>query len=150
MDPTVFPVLAYSLTSDTHSLVELRDIALYQLRPLLSTISGVAKIEVLGGAQREYQVIVNPARLDSYGLALSDVAKALSAANVIQAVGRLEDHYKLYLAMSDTQAYEPRADPRHDPSFRSRGACSARRRCHGQRRDSAAVGARDAPTAMTR
>lgn len=103
MDPTVFPVLAYSLTSDTYSLVELRDIALYQLRPLLSTISGVAKIEVLGGAQREYRVNVNPARLDSYGLSLSDVAKALSAANVIQAVGRMEDHYKLYLAMSDTR-----------------------------------------------
>ncbi len=105
MDPTVFPVLAYSLTSDTHSLVELRDIALYQLRPLLSTISGVAKIEVLGGAQREYQVNVNPARLDSYGLSLSDVAKALSAANVIQAVGRMEDRYKLYLAMSDTRLH---------------------------------------------
>lgn len=103
MDPTVFPVLAYSLTSDTHSLVELRDLALYQLRPLLSTIRGVAKIEVLGGTQREYQVNVNPARLDSYGLSLSDVAKALLAANVIQAVGRLEDHYKLYLAMSDTR-----------------------------------------------
>src|SRR4029077_13441014 len=86
---------------DARSLVELRDLALYQLRPLLSTISGVAKIEVLGGAQREYQVNVNPARLDSYGLALSDVAKALSAANVIQAVGRLEDHYKLYLAITD-------------------------------------------------
>jgi len=103
MEPTVFPVLAYSLTSDSHSLVELRDIALYQLRPLLSTITGVAKIEVLGGAQREYQVQVNPARLDAYGLALSDVAKSLSAANVIEAVGRMEDHYKLYLAMSDTR-----------------------------------------------
>jgi multidrug efflux pump subunit AcrB len=103
MDPTVFPVLAYSLTSDTHSLVELRDIALYQLRPLLSTIDGVAKIEVLGGDQREYRVNVNPARLDSYGLSLSDVAKALSAANVIEAVGRMEDHYKLYLAVSDTR-----------------------------------------------
>lgn len=105
MDPTVFPVLAYSLTSDTRSLVELRDIALYQLRPLLSTVSGVAKIEVLGGAQREYQVNVNPARLDSYGLSLADVAKALSAANVIQAVGRLDDRYKLYLAMSDTRLF---------------------------------------------
>ncbi len=103
MDPTVFPVLAYSLISDTRSLVELRDIALYQLRPLLSTIGGVAKIEVLGGAQREYQVNINPARLESHGLSLSDVAKALSAANVIEAVGRMEDHYKLYLAMSDTR-----------------------------------------------
>jgi multidrug efflux pump subunit AcrB len=83
--------------------VELRDIALYELRPLLSTTSGVAKIEVLGGAQREYQVQVNPARLDAYGLSLSDVSKSLSAANVIEAVGRMEDHYKLYLAMSDTR-----------------------------------------------
>ena len=103
MDPTVFPVLAYSLTSDAHSLVDLRDIALYQLRPLISTITGVAKVEILGGAQREYQINVNPARLDSYGLSLSDVAKSLSAANVIEAVGRMEDHYKLYLAMSDTR-----------------------------------------------
>ncbi|HUK91390.1 MAG TPA: efflux RND transporter permease subunit, partial [Blastocatellia bacterium] len=103
MDPTVFPVLAYSLTSDTRSLVELRDIALYQLRPLLSTISGVAKIEVLGGAQREYEVALDPARLDAYGLSLSDVAKVLSAANVVEAVGRMEDHYKLYLTISDTR-----------------------------------------------
>ena len=143
MDPTVFPVLAYSLTSDTRSLVELRDIALYQLRPLLSTISGVAKIEVLGGAQREYQAIVNPARLDSYGLALSDVAKALSAANVIQAVGRLEDHYKLYLAMSDTRLVS--LEQIRNTILRSGPARfgSTRRRSHGQRRDSAAVGARD-------
>src|SRR5438874_12398623 len=107
MDPTVFPVLAYSLTSDNHSLVELRDIALYQLRPLLSTIPGVAKIEVLGGAQREYQVNLDPARLDAYGLSLSDVSKSLSAANVIAAVGRMEDRYKLYLAMSDTRFLNP-------------------------------------------
>ncbi len=103
MDPTVFPVLAYSLTSDTRSLVELRDMALYQLRPLLSTVSGVAKVEVLGGAQEEYRVTVDPGRLAAYGLSLDDVAKALSAANVITAVGRLEDHYKLYLVMSDTR-----------------------------------------------
>ena len=45
----------------------------------------------------------NPARLDSYGLSISDVAKVLSAANVIEAVGRMEEHYKLYLAMSDTR-----------------------------------------------
>ncbi len=103
MDPTVFPVLAYSMTSDTRSLVELRDIALYQLRPLLSTLKGVTKVGVLGGAQEEYRVTVDPARLASFGLSPADVAKALSAANVITAVGRLEAHYKLYLVVSDTR-----------------------------------------------
>jgi CzcA family heavy metal efflux pump len=103
MDPTVFPVMAYSLTSDTQSLVELRDLALYQLRPLLSTVSGVARTDVAGGAQEEYRVTVNPFKLASYGLSLSDVTKAVSASNVIEAVGRLEDHYKLYLIVSDTR-----------------------------------------------
>jgi multidrug efflux pump subunit AcrB len=63
MDPTVFPVLGYSLTSDTHSLVELRDLALYQIRPVLSAVAGVARIGVLGGATAEYQVMADPAKL---------------------------------------------------------------------------------------
>ncbi len=103
MDPTVFPVMAYSLTSDTQSLVELRDLALYQLRPILSTVKGIARVDVAGGALEEYRVTVNPFKLASYGLSLDDVTKAVSASNVIQAVGRLEDHYKLYLVMSDTR-----------------------------------------------
>jgi multidrug efflux pump subunit AcrB len=103
MDPTVFPILAYSLTSSNQSQTALYDLARYQLRPLLSSVNGVARIEVMGGAQEEYQVTVDPARLMTYGLTLSDVAQALSAANVVTAVGRLEDHYKLYLAIADTR-----------------------------------------------
>ncbi len=106
MSPTIFPVLAYSLTSDTRSLVELRDIALYQLRPLLSTVKGVAKIGVQGGAREEYRVTVDAARLAAYGLSLNDVAKAVSGANVITAVGRIEDHYKLDLVVSDTRFHD--------------------------------------------
>ncbi|HUW28232.1 MAG TPA: efflux RND transporter permease subunit [Sulfuriferula sp.] len=103
MDPTVFPILAYSLTSTTQSQTALYDLARYQLRPLLSSVNGVARIEVIGGAQEEYEVTVDPARLLAYGLTLTDVAQALSAANVVTAVGRLEDHYKLYLAIADAR-----------------------------------------------
>ena len=103
MDPTVFPVLAYSLTSDTRTPTELRDIALYQLRPLFSTVQGVGHIGVQGGQVEEFRVTVDPARLTAMGLTFEDAAHALSAANVIRAVGRLEDHAKLYLILSDTQ-----------------------------------------------
>ena len=103
MNPTVFPVLGYSLTSDTESLVQLRDLALYQVRPVLSTVEGVAQVEVQGGATREYQVFVDPARLGAFSLSLTDVADALSAANVYTAVGKMEDHDRLYLVLSDTQ-----------------------------------------------
>jgi CzcA family heavy metal efflux pump len=103
MDPTVFPVIGYSLVSDTHSLVELRDIGLYQIRPVLSTVPGVARIGVQGGATAEYHVIVDTAKLASFGLGLDDVAKAVSATNVLSAVGRLQEYDKLYLVLSDTQ-----------------------------------------------
>ena len=103
MDPTVFPILAYSLTSDSVSQTALYDLARYQLRPLLSSVNGVARTEVIGGAQEEYRVTVQPDRLMAYGLTLADVAQALSAANVVTAVGRLEDQYKLYLIISDTR-----------------------------------------------
>ncbi|NIA52425.1 efflux RND transporter permease subunit [Massilia sp. TW-1] len=103
MDPTVFPIIAYSLVSSTLSEVALHDLAEFQLRPALSSVDGVARVQVQGGAIEEYRVTVDPARLAAVGLALDDVAKAVSAANVISAVGRLEDHYKLYLAVSDTR-----------------------------------------------
>ncbi len=103
MDPTVFPVLAYSLTSESRPPTELGDIAQYQLRPLLSTVQGVGRIGVQGGQTEEFRVTVDPARLNAMGFTFDDVAHALSAANVIRAVGRLEDHSKLYLLLSDTQ-----------------------------------------------
>ncbi|MDD2541068.1 MAG: efflux RND transporter permease subunit, partial [Desulfuromonadaceae bacterium] len=46
MDPTVFPVLAYSLTSNDKSLVELRDIARFRIVPLLSGVTGTSRIQV--------------------------------------------------------------------------------------------------------
>jgi len=103
MDPTVFPVIAYSLTSDSHSLVELRDLALYTLRPALSTVSGVARVTVQGGRVEEYRVNVDPDKLQSFKLTLAEVASALSASNVQVAVGHLEQYNKLYLVVSDTR-----------------------------------------------
>ena len=107
MEPTVFPVLGYSLTSAKQSQVALHDLAQYQIKPLLTGISGVASVEVLGGAQAEYQVIVDTARLNSFGLSLDDVAKTLAASNVLHAVGRLEQNYKLYLALTNSQLQNP-------------------------------------------
>lgn len=103
MDPTVFPVTAYSLTSSSESLVQLRDLAQYKLVPLLSSINGVSRVAVMGGEQGEYRVEIDPVQLDARGLSFDEVLKALSASNVLQAVGRLEDHYKLYLLLSDTR-----------------------------------------------
>jgi multidrug efflux pump subunit AcrB len=104
MDPFVFPVLGLSLASSAdRSQVELRDRALYELAPRLSTIPGVARVGVQGGRSAEFQVLLDPARLDAVDLTLEDVVHSISAANVVEAVGRLEQDERLYLLLADTQ-----------------------------------------------
>lgn len=101
MEPTVFPIIAYSLTSTTLSPVALRDLAQYQLRPLLTGVPGVADVGVTGGRDEEYQILADPQRLMALGLTFDDVVRAVGGANLVQAVGRIEDHYKLFLVVSD-------------------------------------------------
>lgn len=99
MDPTIFPVLGYSVTSDASSLVALKNFAVYQLRPLLAAINGVAEVSILGGRETEYQVLVDPARLASLGLSMADVQSALAADNLVAAAGRFEDQSRLFLTL---------------------------------------------------
>ncbi|MDE2182726.1 MAG: efflux RND transporter permease subunit [Alphaproteobacteria bacterium] len=101
MNPTVFPVGAYSLTSDALSQAQLRDIGQYQLIPLLSAIPGVASVDVQGGDIREFRVQADPALLASYGLTMADLSAALGASNVLQVVGKVQDRHKLLLAVAD-------------------------------------------------
>ena len=101
MDPTVFPIIAYSLTSATLSPTRLRELADLRIAPALSSIAGVSRVQAIGGALAEIEVLVDPTRLQARDLALDDVTKALAAANVITAVGRVEDRYKLLLVLTD-------------------------------------------------
>ncbi|MEO7065927.1 MAG: efflux RND transporter permease subunit [Rhodanobacter sp.] len=103
MDPTTFPVLAYSLRSHTLSPSALHDLAEYQLRPLLSGITGVAHVDVQGGETAEFHADVDPGKLRALNLSLSDVTNAVGHAATIQAMGRVSDHYKLFLLLADNQ-----------------------------------------------
>ena len=103
MDPVTYPILAYSLRSDTLTPTQLHDLATYQLRPLLSSIPGVAHIGVQGGTVGEYHVDVDMDRLRARGLTLADLDQAVSRAATIRAMGRIQDHYKLFLLLANNQ-----------------------------------------------
>ncbi len=103
MDPTTFPELGYSLRSHSVSPSDLHDLAKYRLRPLLSSITGVAHVDVQGGAEAEFHAEVDPGKLRALDLSLADVTTAVSNAATIQAMGRMSDHYKLYLILADNQ-----------------------------------------------
>ncbi len=103
MNPTIYPIIGYSLTSDKKSPVDLRNYAEYMLRPILTGIDGVAKVAILGGRTKEYEVLVNPERLKSYHLSLGDLADAVEKTNIIKSVGKIEQDYKLFLTLIDGQ-----------------------------------------------
>ncbi len=108
MDPTVDPIIAYSLTSSSLSPVQLYDLAQLDLRPLLSGIDGVGRVQVQGGEQEEYHVVVDPARLQALNLSLGDVERTLSGGNGVKALGHLQDRYKLLLALADSRLRDAR------------------------------------------
>lgn len=102
MYPTIYPVVAYSFTSSAESLTKLRNIVLYGLKPRLLSINGISNIQVVGGDRTEYHVIVNPWKLSTYKLNITDVVNDLSNSNIIKSVGKLDYDYKLDLITSST------------------------------------------------
>ncbi len=101
MDPTVYPIISYALTSDTIGPVALRELAQYQIVPLLSAIPGLARVTVQGGDTAEVEVAADPHRLAAFGLGMDELARAVTAGNVLRAAGRLQDHDKLFLVIAD-------------------------------------------------
>jgi multidrug efflux pump subunit AcrB len=99
MSVAVFPIQGYSLTSDTLSLVELRDIALYQIRPALMLVPGVAKVEITGGDTREFVATVSPEKLAAFQLSANQVADAIEKRNQIAATGLVDNNYQIYLSL---------------------------------------------------
>lgn len=88
-DPAQSPIYEVAFSSDQRGLIELRDWVDQRLRPQLLTIEGVASVDIAGGLEREVQVVLDPVRLRSYGLTVSQVNEALRAANQDVAAGRV-------------------------------------------------------------
>jgi CzcA family heavy metal efflux pump len=102
MTPTVFPILSYNLTGHMPA-VDLADIARFDLRPLLSRIPGVGRVDVAATDEREVSVIVDPARLNAARLTLEQVQDALKASNQVASVGRLPRDHRQFLVLSTSE-----------------------------------------------
>ncbi len=100
---STYPVAGYSLTSDKMNLMQLRDLAIFTIRPQLASIPGVYNIEVMGGHRREYWVNLNPEKLTALHIDYKKVEQALREANNLQYVGRLNEANKLYLNIADNR-----------------------------------------------
>src|SRR5262249_41563490 len=74
-------LLKISLTSDKTSLMDLRTLSDWTIRPRLLAVPGIAQVTIFGGEVKQYQVIPDPIKLRDYGLALAEVISAARRAN---------------------------------------------------------------------
>ena len=102
MTPSLFPIFSVNVTGGLPP-ADLRDLAVYQLRPLLSRVPGVADVEVLASEEREISVIVDPDRLNAAKLTLEQVSDALKATNQVVSVGRLPRDYRQYQVLTTAE-----------------------------------------------
>jgi len=102
MDPTVYPIISYALTADKVAPDALHDLARFQIVPLLASVPGLARVDIQGGAVDEVQVLADTHRLASFGIGLSELVSAITAGNALQAIGRVQDHGKLYLVVANS------------------------------------------------
>jgi len=84
-------VQVLGLTSDTRSLMTLRTLADWLLKPQLLSIPGVANVAIYGGQVRELQIQVEPGKLVRFGLSFQDIVRAARRATGVRGAGFLED-----------------------------------------------------------
>jgi Cu(I)/Ag(I) efflux system membrane protein CusA/SilA len=75
-------VYEYALTSNKHSLAELRSIQDWYLKYGLSSVAGVSEVASIGGYVKQYQITVDPAKLQAYNIGIADIEMALTNGNL--------------------------------------------------------------------
>ena len=102
-------LMIIGLTADSTSMLDLRTLADWTIRPRLLSTGGVAQVAVLGGDVKEYQILIDPARMRHYGVSVDEVLAATRDMNVNTNGGVLYEHSNEYIVrgmVSTTRAEE--------------------------------------------
>lgn len=89
LDFNASPSAAVAIQSATLSQRDLTTLVDKKVRKKFESVSGVGKVELVGGAKREVRVEVDPTRLDSLGLGVNDLVNGLKGENINTPLGRI-------------------------------------------------------------
>ena len=119
-----FPIIGVSLTSKTRNITELWEMAEYEVKPQFLRIEGVARVDLVGGREPEYHVVIDPAKLDARHLTATQVCDALNKTNLFVPSGMHEENSQLYLTLVDGRVHGlreigdiPLAFPENSPVY---------------------------------
>ena len=102
-------VMFVGLTADSTSMLELREIADWVIRPRLLSTGGVAQVAVLGGDVKEYQILLDPEKMRHYGVGLSEVMEVTNGMNQNASGGVLYEYGNEYIIRGMLLSTDPEA-----------------------------------------
>ena len=103
MNPSILPVIGYTLESTSRSPIDLKFLATYTIKPFLSQVEGVSEIRVIGGKEKEYWVVLNQSIMSSLGITPEIVRNALGETGFVKSNGYISDYRFLYLTVTDAK-----------------------------------------------
>jgi heavy metal efflux system protein len=103
MSQTIYPVIGYTIESEKYGQIELKNTALFTIRPQFSQIPGISNVIVRGGKTKEFVISLLENKLISFGLTPRDVTDAIGSTNFIESSGLLSNYRRLYLSLTDTR-----------------------------------------------
>ncbi len=102
-----FPIMGYSLTSETVPLTKLWEMATYEMKPRLNRLDGVSTVVVQGGQEPEFHITPDPAKLLAAGVTVTDILDSVRRTNLIDSPGLLEQNHQLFLGLVNAQVRTP-------------------------------------------
>lgn len=100
-------VMSIGLTSDSLSLMKLRTIADWTVRPGILAVPGVAKVSIYGGDIKQFQIQIEPDLLLKYGLSIGDVINAATQATGVVGAGFIDTHNQRLTIQAEGQSVTP-------------------------------------------
>ncbi len=105
MNPSILPVIGYTVESDKKTPIELNLIATYVVKPFLSQIEGVSSVGIIGGKAKEYWIELDQQKMTAVSVTPEMISEVISQSHFISSNGFLSDYRRLYLTITDAALY---------------------------------------------
>jgi len=105
MNPSILPVMGYTLESHNLSPIELKLLANYTIKPFLSQVTGVSEVRVIGGKTKEYWLTLDPQKMSTLSITPDMLNSTISQTGFIKSNGYLSDYRYLYLTVTDATVH---------------------------------------------
>jgi CzcA family heavy metal efflux pump len=102
-----FPIMGYSLSSETMPQTQMWEMATYEIKPRLNRLDGVSTVLVQGGQEPEFHITPDPAKLLTASITVTDILDTMRRTNLIDSPGLFERNHQLVLGLISGQVRTP-------------------------------------------